>query len=304
MSSSTSTTTGDICPGGLSVTRTYTLKDAANNFVSCDQMFMIEPEVSPPTFEEVPEEKSVSCADGCLDDSCFDGPPNAASTVCEVDIISLTNVTDFTMNSDCSDGSTVGTYTITWTAVDECENEASATQTVYVTNDQIPTFFEHLSDKDVECGEGCAESTTDDFDQCFDMPTAVDECGAAVIPKGSVISKTVDGCSALTGTYSQTWTATDKCGNVATTAQTVTIADTTDPTIDDMGIIDEQKTCFDAIDAPPVLIASDTCGNAMLDKACCNMLAVGGVDIMRTWTATDECGNSATFTQDILITCE
>src|SRR5262249_12630997 len=57
--------------------------------------------------------------------------------------------------------------------------------------------------------------------------TAVDGCSAVTITFSDVISNTCEG----TKTISRLWTATDSCGNSADAVQLITVRDTTPPTV-------------------------------------------------------------------------
>jgi len=94
--------------------------------------------------------------------------------------------------------------------------------------------------------------------------------------------------------------ATDDCGNVAQTTQTViTIYDDTAPVLDSAPA-DIEISCTDAIPDAATLNATDNCGAVMIDF---DQVVTGYCPgtITRTWTATDACGNSSVETQVITI---
>jgi hypothetical protein len=62
----------------------------------------------------------------------------------------------------------------------------------------------------------------------FDTPTATDNCGTATV---SVESTVTNAACGTTFTASRVWKATDACGNSAQCSQSVTIIDTTAPTV-------------------------------------------------------------------------
>jgi len=98
----------------------------------------------------------------------------------------------------------------------------------------------------------------------------------------------------------KTWVAIDDCGNEISTSQTITVLDTTSPTVDnapdnvsiecDEQLPTEEATFEDNCDAELTISVE----NIMLPGSCPSVLE-------RTWTATDDCGNSTSYTQTITI---
>src|SRR5438132_655035 len=112
-----------------------------------------------------------------------------------------------------------------------------------------------------------------------------------------------DACScALTET--RTWDATDCSGNhSATRTQTITVVDTTPPTIGAAGADDTIQCPNSPVFTPPT--ASDTCGGStvnLVSDSSTNGTCAGTYTETRTWDATDCSGNhSATRTQTITV---
>src|SRR5439155_8457119 len=100
----------------------------------------------------------------------------------------------------------------------------------------------------------------------------------------------------------RTWTATDAHNNSTTCSQTITVIDSTSPTL---------ITCpADAIiecPATPVFgtpAFSDTCDTNLTVNFADEALALGGNEVSktkRTWTATDAHNNSVTCSQNITV---
>ncbi|RLA58370.1 MAG: hypothetical protein DRQ89_15455, partial [Epsilonproteobacteria bacterium] len=183
------------------------------------------------------------------------------------------------------------TLVYTWTATDACDNTASASATLNVVDTTDPIFTDAPADMTLECDQDVPA-----LEDCI----ATDNCTAAEhIVYTSSESSSVDGC---TETITRTWTATDLCENTATHTQTITIVDTTAPVISDYPA-DLTVTCFDLV--PPMadgnVVATDNC----------NEFSIVGYDVfegnscvgtvIRTYTATDICGNASSVTQLIHI---
>ena len=113
----------------------------------------------------------------------------------------------------------------------------------------------------------------------------------------------VNGTCANERVLTRTWQATDECGNVATCNQTITIRDTTDPNLHSLPS-DMTIECGNTVPGPPAVTASDNCDptpNLVYTQnqealACPNLYR-----LVRTWTATDDCGNSVTAVRYVYV---
>jgi hypothetical protein len=97
----------------------------------------------------------------------------------------------------------------------------------------------------------------------------------------------------------RTYTATDNCGNQSSVEQIITISDFTAPVFVDQPE-DITVNCIDLTIAP-TLSATDNCDNdvtitfnEVIGEGCPYI-------IERTWTATDDCGNSSSVTQLVTV---
>jgi sugar lactone lactonase YvrE len=145
------------------------------------------------------------------------------------------------------------------------------------------------SNKVVECGTA--------WD--FDLPTATDNAGSPMVFVLSTVTNT--GCGG-TFTATRTWAAVDTFTNTATCSQTVTIVDTTPPTIvcpasEALEFQDETGAS-----ASYVVAASDTCSSVSLTvtPASGSRFAIGVTPVQAL--AVDACGNSnqCAFTVTVL----
>src|SRR5207247_164900 len=98
------------------------------------------------------------------------------------------------------------------------------------------------------------------------------------------------------------WTATDQCGNSASCVQTITLRDTTKPTIICPPDVVLECPANTSTNVTGVASAQDTCSALTISYS-----DVSTVDwrctepITRAWTATDQCGNSASCVQTITV---
>src|SRR6185295_13509732 len=113
--------------------------------------------------------------------------------------------------------------TRTWVATDACGNvSAPCSQTVTVIDTIAPTLdCSNSTNKTVQIGTAWT----------FDPPTATDNSGSNTISIVSTVTNIAGHCG-NTFDATRTWVATDACGNQsAPCSQTVTVIDTTAPTL-------------------------------------------------------------------------
>ena len=192
------------------------------------------------------------------------------------------------------EGTCDGAYTIvrTWTATDACGNESFATQNIIVADLTPPVIVNGPADIAVEC----------DAIPSPINPQATDNCDANVT---ITMEETRTNVLCLDSyTLTRTWTATDACGNFSTYAQVITVIDTTPPGLQGIptDITVNPNVGQNIPNVPNNITATDNCDidvdidfNEVQDDNGC------GLVITRTWTATDNCGNTRVETQLISV---
>ncbi|HUW93234.1 MAG TPA: gliding motility-associated C-terminal domain-containing protein, partial [Bacteroidales bacterium] len=203
-----------------------------------------------------------------------------------------------------------GSYTNTWVVTDACGNvSATYTQTITIIDTTPPTWTTVAGALDVtlECSDLAGLAAAQAM-----IPVATDNCDGDVTNIVKTTGLYVPGllCPEA-GSYTNTWVVTDACGNVsATYTQTITIIDTTPPTFT---VPTETTICRDLsgnYDRDPsntgdVIDEADNCSTGLnaiygdSDAAMGTFTAVGY--ITRTWTLTDNCGNTTVQTQTIWV---
>ena len=193
-------------------------------------------------------------------------------------------MTHETIAGDCA-----GSYTIvrTFTATDDAGNSTSATQTITVEDTTAPEFTSVPADYTAECSD----------ELILDDASASDNCGAVSI---EVSSETLAGDAAGNYTVVRTFIATDDCGNSTSATQTITVQDTTAPELSIPA--DYTAECSDEL-IMDAASASDNCGEVTIEEVSETIAGdcTGNYTITRTFTATDDAGNSTSATQTITV---
>lgn len=182
-----------------------------------------------------------------------------------------------------------GSTTVTCTATDGVGNTNTCAFTVSI-QDITPPALTCAGARTEECGTPWTFST----------PSALDICeGTNVTVR---VLGTVTNAASCAGTFSatRTWEAVDSSTNRATCSQTITVADTTPPTI----ACSPNRTveCGEAWNfIEPT--ASDNCGQTALAivSTVTNATSSNTYTATRTWEATDPCGNTVRCSQTVAV---
>src|SRR5207248_1665592 len=130
------------------------------------------------------------------------------------------------------------------------------------------------------------------------------ECPASTATNATGVATATDGCSSVTVAYSdsmstncgsarvitRTWTATDQCGNSASAVQTITVQDTSKPSlIIPANIALECPATDTGTNVTGAATATDGCGSVTITYADQSGGSSNGTNVIsRTWTATDQ----------------
>ena len=205
-------------------------------------------------------------------------------------------------SSGTVDTNTVGSYTITYTAIDLDGNSASATRSVNVVDTTAPVVtVTGDNPATVELGTSYTDAGA----------TATDASGSVtVVTTGSVDTDNV-------GTYTLTYTSTDASGNAGTATRTVNVTDTTAPvfTSSSTFTIDENQTAVGTVTATDLTAITFTIASDVLQITTAGVLSFisapdfesqssfeydnSTMDFTATVTATDANDNAST--QDITV---
>ena len=194
--------------------------------------------------------------------------------------------------------------TYTANATDNCGNDAEPVTVTFTwtmdTDD--PIIDVEAEPMMVECdGEGNTDEL-EDYLTNFGGAMASDLCGD-VTWTSEVGEPTIDGCIT---SIMVTFTATDHCSNYTSTTGIFTIEDSVGPEFDET-LEDYSVQCLDDVPEADLLTATDSCsGAAEVSYSTSETGDAADLDpcettIVRTWTATDACGNETVYTQTITV---
>ncbi|KAF2515745.1 HYR-like domain-containing protein [Flavobacterium foetidum] len=300
------------CAGTYSITRTWTAKDACNNTSLPVSQTINVVDVTAPTWTTAANSLNVT-----LECSNASGLANAqatfptASDMCDADVADITKTSgQFVATQGCGNS---GTYTNTWTAKDDCGNISDVfTQVITIQDTAAPTWTTAATALNVtlECSDAAGLASAQAM-----IPTAADLCDADVadIIKTNGQFVVTEGCG-NSGTYTNTWTVKDDCGNISDVfTQVITIQDTAAPTWTTAATaLNVTLECSDAagLASAQAMIptASDLCDADVADIIKTNGQFIASQNCgnsgtyTNTWTVKDDCGNiSDVFTQVITI---
>ena len=272
------------CPGDFTIERTWTATDACGNTASCIQLIVLEDNTAPVIV--------------CPDDVTLDCPGDTSTA--NNGVATATDDCNNPPDITYSDVVTVGacpiifTVTRTWKATDACGNMASCDQVIVVEDNTAP-IITCPADVTLDCPADTMPSNTG-------FATGVDLCSTTAI---SYSDDVTPGLCPNTYSIVRTWTATDDCGNTDNCNQNITVQDITDPIImcpDDVTVMCNGDTTPTATGFPT---ATDECNNGSVVFSYSDVVTTGTGNVLliiiRTWIATDACGNTASCEQEIIV---
>jgi len=270
---------GNSCPE--TITRTFSITDNCGNSINVTQTIIVNDDVLPTASN--PPNLSVSCL--------ADIPnPDINVITDEADncgIPTVTFVSDSSSDSGCSEIIT-RTYSIT----DSCGNSINVTQTIEV-NDDVPPTASNPPSLTVACVEDVPDP---------DINVITDEVDNCSLPSVTFVSDVPDNTSCpflITRTYQ----ITDDCNNFILRTQIITVNDDILPTATAPPSITVQ--CNSEIPSPDIEIINDEADNCSVpivafvsdvsDNGTCPEI------ITRTYSVSDDCGNTILLKQTITV---
>ena len=206
----------------------------------------------------------------------------SATTADNCSVASTTN--------DASEPFVTGTTIVTWTVTDGSGNTATAIQNVTVIENIDPTI---TAPADVAVSVDAGQCTASGV--ALGSETTADNCSVASVTNDSSEPYAL-------GTTIVTWTVTDGAGNTATAMQNVVVSDNIDPTITapvDVAVNVDAGLCTASGVVLGSEITADNCSVASVTNDASEPYALGTTIV--TWIVTDGAGNTATTTQNVVV---
>ncbi|TLS67300.1 HYR domain-containing protein [Mariprofundus erugo] len=179
-----------------------------------------------------------------------------------------------------------GVYTITWSATDAAGNTGTATQTVTVTDTTAPSVIAPAA-VTVEA-TGALTAVTLGSASASDL---VDGVVTAIADQTGPFAP---------GVYTITWSATDAHGNVGTATQTVTVTDTTAPSVLAPADVTVEASAVLSTVAIGNATATDLVDGAVAASSNAPASFPVGTTVV-IWSATDAAGNTGSATQKVTV---
>ncbi|WP_310595743.1 gliding motility-associated C-terminal domain-containing protein [Flavobacterium sp.] len=198
-----------------------------------------------------------------------------------------------------------------WSVSDACSNTVTFNQIIKIVDTTAPTWITEVGslNTSIECSDEKALGNAQNL-----FPIASDNCDKNLSNIVKVAGEFVASSTcATTGTYTNTWTVTDSCGNTsANYVQTITVIDNIAPVVTTTsGTLNHTLQCDDASGIESALMevptATDNCSatttmHLVSDVTIPTTDCANGYSRVRTWNFTDGCGNtSADFVQTITV---
>jgi len=290
------------CP--ISFVRTYTITDICGNATSATQTINISDITAPVVIGTLSPITILGCS--------ITDAPVAMTSVSQLElaglVISDACTSDLNLVVTSSNGIPSGTCPITfvrtYTITDICGNSTTKTQNITINDTTAPvvtgTLIAATSNGCLVTNAPTAMTTVSQLELAG--LTISDNCTSDANLVVSHTNGTATGTCPIT--FVRTYTITDACNNSITATQNITIQDTTAPVFSAPVPSDITLECSQSIPAVSSLTAVDNCNGLVtisfneqnIPGSCPN-----NYSIIRTWVASDVCGNSQTHTQQITI---
>lgn len=276
------------CAGRI-LTRRWTVTDCAGNTTTAQQKITIA-DTTPPVFSApLPANITVSCG------SVPAALPIPATDACDPLVTMSAVPIDNTAGLNACG---IGQIIRSWTVIDCAGNTATATQSITIVDNTPPVITQAAPPNiTISC---------EDLFPYTQPLTASDNCTTTItvtnIPTDNIQGFSICG----TGQVIRTWKVTDCAGNSATVSQIITVTDFKPPVFVGTLPTTISLSCEAALPPFQPLSVTENCTGSIVNSNLptdntTGLNTCGTGQIIRTWTAVDCSGNSASYTQIINI---
>ena len=289
------------CP--WTVTRTFVATDACGNSDTETQTITIDDDTAPVLTAPIATSiEACSVADALADysESIVDITGQEATYG-----FSVVEACSFTVTyQDATVGSCPWVVTRTFIATDACGNLSTTTASYLIKDTVAPTVDTAANslDASLECSDASGIAAALAL-----IPTATDDCST---PTLNLISDATSQDPDCPSAFIQirTWNFTDACGNISPNfTQTIIIVDTTAPEPSTTFEEEISVSCTEIPDVPALEFTDNCTSNITVVFEETNTFDENvfvDYEIVRTWTVTDECDNTETYTQTLNVSLD
>ena len=202
-------------------------------------------------------------------------------------------IATFSGSASSGDSFPVGATTVTYTATDDAGNTSTSSFTVTITDDEAPVITGTPSNIEADMDASSCDAVVS-----WTAPSTTDNCST------TLTSSHDSGDTFNGGVTTVTYTSTDGAGNVTTSSFTVTVSDAEDPTIAGMPTtinLNNDAGICGAVATWTAPTTDDNCSSTISGTHTSgSIFAVGTTTV--TYTATDDAGNTAAETFQVIVT--
>lgn len=277
------------------ITRTWTATDLCGNTTQATQVLTITDSQAPVITPLHPLLQNLNSGDEITVDC------NTPFVLTETDVavtddcgseVSVEVVEEEILFGNCLEDGYVVWMHCYFSALDACGNASEFHVYIRVTDNTAPEF---VNMPEAQINLSCEEEIPP-----APMLTATDNCSN---PNALQIelSETDELLSACERRITRTWTVSDACENTNTTEQVINITDTEAPSSSTLA--EDLEVDCSAVPQPLVPVFTDNCGT--VEEVIYNEEQVGNgcnYQLVRTWIATDQCGNQSELSRVLTIT--
>jgi len=290
------TALSDDCGETGSATVIFTATDNCGNTSTTSATFTIK-DTTPPTISTDAANMTVECDGSGNTEDLNAWLANNGGAVAEDTCSGVTWTNDFSaLSDDCGES---GSATVIFTATDDCGNTSTTSATFKIEDTTAPTFTAPAAIT-INCDQDATDVTI-----TGDVTNESDNCSSGI--EATYTDEGAPGDCANESIITRTWTLADACGNTTSHVQTINIIDNKAPVLSSSlnGVLN--VSCDNIPDAPSLEFTDNCSATVHVDfneESTFDESAPTDYQITRTWTASDDCGNSKDFTQILNVTLD
>ncbi|MBP7821319.1 MAG: gliding motility-associated C-terminal domain-containing protein [Saprospiraceae bacterium] len=218
------------CQGG-EVVRTWTATDDSGNSTVYTQIITVLPDVTPPVIQGNITNGTSTCSTARIDYTNWLNAQRAALSATDAGC----GLTSDYITDNAEDPNSItnfcGSFTVTFTATDNCGLSSTRVATFTVMDQGIPTLITPASDMVFTCSGANPYSAFQNWIDTHGGAQASDDCGSVIWTTIPEVVTFPTGCTVNDPGATVTFVASDRCGGQVSTTATFSIQDAIPPTL-------------------------------------------------------------------------